>query len=123
MCIRDSVFVSSDGQPLRRSGFRRSVFQPAVKRAGLDGLTFHGLRHSAATQWQAQGVDIVTAKNRLGHADSRMILELYAHPDKDADKAAADLSAVGFWGVDENLPRDFRGIDLTDESPDSSEIR
>jgi integrase len=35
------VFVAPEGGPLRRSTFRTRVFNPAVRRAGFDGLTFH----------------------------------------------------------------------------------
>ncbi|MDH3731449.1 MAG: tyrosine-type recombinase/integrase [Acidimicrobiia bacterium] len=58
----------------------RKVFAPPVERAGL---TFHGLRHSAATQWVANGVDARTVQHRLGHADPRLVLLLYA-PRLDA---------------------------------------
>ena len=50
----DLIFLNIHGAPVRRSGFRTAVFLPAVESLGLDGLTFHGLRHSAATQWVAE---------------------------------------------------------------------
>jgi integrase len=40
------VFAASRGGPLFRSTFARDVWRPAVTRAGLEGFTFHGLRHS-----------------------------------------------------------------------------
>jgi hypothetical protein len=39
------------------------------------------------------GVDIRTAQNRLGHADARMTLEIYARATTEADRAAAE--AIG----------------------------
>ena len=42
----DFVFVAPHGGALRRSTFRTPVC-PAARRAGLDGLTFHQLVHSA----------------------------------------------------------------------------
>ena len=41
------VFAAPNGGPLRRSVFRTRVWEPAVKAAGFEGLTFHHLRHSA----------------------------------------------------------------------------
>jgi integrase len=44
----DLVFQSPDGGPVRAANFRLRVWSSAVEAAGLVGLTFHGLRHSAA---------------------------------------------------------------------------
>lgn len=91
------LFADAFGGPLRRSNFRGRVFAPAVDRAGLDGLTFHGLRHSAATQWVANGIDARTVQHRLGHADPRLVLRLYAHATNSADRAAAEISREIYW--------------------------
>jgi integrase len=40
------VFTASKGGPLFRGTFTRDIWRPAVQRAGLAGITFHGLRHS-----------------------------------------------------------------------------
>jgi integrase len=41
------LFLAPEGGPLRRSTFRTRVFNPAVRRAGVNGLTFDALRHTA----------------------------------------------------------------------------
>jgi integrase len=91
------LFADSFGGPLRRSNFRSRVFGPAVKAVGLDGLTFHGLRHSAATQWVAHGLDPRTVQHRLGHADPRLVLQLYAHAVSETDARAAEETAPIYW--------------------------
>ena len=83
--------------PVRRSSFRSQVFLPAVEGLGLAGLTFHGLRHSAATQWVADGVDLRTAQAWLGHADPHLVLRLYAHASDSAGISAAETVAERFW--------------------------
>jgi integrase len=93
------VFAAPDGGPLRYSHFRNRVFAPAVERAGLEGVTFHGLRHSAATAWVAAGIDVRTAQHRLGHATPRLVLELYAHATTEADRRAADLLGAALYGA------------------------
>jgi integrase len=40
------VFTAPRGGPLARSLFSRRAWEPAAARAGLSGVTFHGLRHS-----------------------------------------------------------------------------
>ena len=96
----DLLFVNRIGQPVRRSPFRLHVFLPAVRRVGLDGLTFHGLRHSAATQWVASGVDLRTVQAWLGHADPQLVLRLYAHASDTAARQAAKVVAESFWSTD-----------------------
>ena len=71
------VFVAPEGGPLRRSTFRARVFDPAVKRAELDGLTFHGLRHTAAGLLIEAGAHIETIKQRLGHSSIRVTSDVY----------------------------------------------
>lgn len=68
------VFVSPHGGPLRANHFRKRVFIPAVKRAGLDGLTFHGLRQSAVGFMIALGPHPRVMQQRMGHASVRTTL-------------------------------------------------
>ena len=75
----DFVFSRVDGAVLRLSWFRRSVFTPAVAAAGLDGLTPHGLRHTAASLAIASGADVKVVQTMLGHASATMTLDLYGH--------------------------------------------
>ncbi|MEZ5688730.1 MAG: site-specific integrase [Caenibius sp.] len=78
-----------DGQPLQRidKGFRA-----AVKRAGLEGVTPHTLRHTRGT-WLAQaGVPLWEIAGFLGQ-DQETTARIYAHHHPDYMRAAMD--AVG----------------------------
>jgi integrase len=58
-------------------------------------ITFHGLRHTHASQLIDAGVDIVTISKRLGHASPDVTLRVYAHLfQRDDDKAAAAIDAA-----------------------------
>lgn len=82
----DLVFTGPEGGPLRRY-FAERVFNPAVKQAGLDpALTFHGLRHVAASLMVAQGEHPRVIQARLGHATARLSMELYAHVPEATDR-------------------------------------
>lgn len=90
------VFVNGSGGPLRSGNFRNRVWKPAVTAAGLDGLTFHGLRHSAAALMVDAGLHPRVIQHRLGHATARLSMELYAHVSDDTDKRAAALLEENF---------------------------
>ena len=57
----------------------KTTFGKALKRAGLEGVRFHDLRHTAATMMVISGVDLVTVKEILGHFSIEMTMH-YAHP-------------------------------------------
>ncbi len=84
------VFVSPGGEPLHYSNWRRRVWLPALARAGFEDLTFHDLKHTAATTLVEEGVDIKTAQLRLGHANPQTTLRVYAQVTRRADRAAAE---------------------------------
>jgi integrase len=90
------VFTSDSGQPLRRSNFARRVWRPACERVGLDGVSFHSLRHTAATLMIAGGADAKKVQRRLGHANIRMTYDLYGHLLPEADEEVAS-SLDTFW--------------------------
>lgn len=61
------VFTTPGGYPLRMSNFRREVGNPAVRAAGLDGLSPHGLRHTAASLYISVGTPPKVVQRILGH--------------------------------------------------------
>lgn len=85
------VFSEPNGQPLRYSNWRSRVWKPAREAVGMTTLGFHDLRRANATAMVAAGVDIKTAQTRLGHADARMTLNIYAQATSKADADAAGL--------------------------------
>jgi integrase len=73
-----------------RNWFRRMVWRPACKAAGLTDMPrFHDLRHSHASWLLAGGADLQVVKERLGHA-SIMTTQRYLHTLPDADETAVD---------------------------------
>jgi len=89
------LFAQLDGSPLNPSNVS-SDWGTFAGRIGMPQLTFHGLRHTHASQLIASGrVDIVTISNRLGHAKPSVTLAIYAHMFKESDvKAAAAINAA-----------------------------
>jgi integrase len=74
------VFASRRGTPLGHRNVTRRGFEAARDRARLPlGLTFHDLRHAAASRLIRAGLDPVTVAGVLGHEDATVTLKVYAH--------------------------------------------
>ena len=84
------LFVGPRGGVLRRR-FGERILRPAVARAGLPGLTFHGLRHAAVSALVDEGVHPRVMAARAGHGTAKLTMELYAHVSDSADREAATL--------------------------------
>jgi integrase len=83
------IFLGPHGGVLRRR-FGERILRPAAARAGLAGLTFHGLRHAAVSALVDEGVHPRVMAARAGHDTARLTLELYAHVSDSADREAAN---------------------------------
>jgi integrase len=64
-------------------------FAKAVRTAKLEGVSFHTLRHTAASLLVMAGVDLATVREILRHKSIEMTLR-YAHLSGDHKKAAVD---------------------------------
>ena len=82
------VFPAADGGYQRRSNFRRRIWLPATSAAGVAGLRFHDLWHTAATFAAATGATTRELMERIGHSSPAAALR-YQHVMKDRDKAIA----------------------------------
>lgn len=69
------VFPSKNSTtPLNAQNFYHRVFQPALKRAGIEGVVWHTLRHSFASRLVMAGVDLRTVQELMGHKNIEMTL-------------------------------------------------
>lgn len=84
------VFQSTEGGPLRATNWRRRVWAPATKAAGVEGLTFDGLRHTAVGFMIALGYQATVIQKRMGHASICTTMDVYGHLLPSADEAVAD---------------------------------
>lgn len=56
----------------------RAVYNRAVKRAGIVGLTFHDLRHEATSRLVEKGIPVMTVQAITGHKSTQM-MKRYTH--------------------------------------------
>ena len=84
------VFAAPQGGVLHLRNFRRKCFDPAVRATGLDGLTPHALRHTAASLAISAGANVKVVQQMLGHKSATMTLDLYGHLFADQLDDVAD---------------------------------
>lgn len=81
-------------------GKKWKALAEALELVGTQGkpVTFHDLRHTYATAAIANGIDVKTVANSMGHANAAMTLNTYASPDPDAARRAAERMAETMGG-------------------------
>ena len=87
----DLVFANEVGGPLELRNLARRHLKPALEAAKLpDSFRLYDLRHTHATLLLAEGVHPKVAAERLGHATTRMTMDIYSHvlPGMQADASA-----------------------------------
>lgn len=90
------VFPDFGGAPTmpKKMATRMKALQ---KQAGVSGVKpTHGFRHGMASQMIADGVDIKTVSDRLGHADIAFTLRTYVQAVEGKDKQAAEQMGTMF---------------------------
>jgi integrase len=72
------VFVRDNGHLWRYS--LRHLFKAAIRAAKLpDEFTFHGLRHTYASQLVQSGAPLIVVADQLGHANTNTVSQTYGH--------------------------------------------
>ncbi len=85
------IFLSPTGNPYKRHDSIKGSYERLCKKAGISGLRFHDLRHTAATRMIEAGASIVAVSKILGHSDIKMTMR-YTHPDTSLKEAVELLT-------------------------------
>ena len=72
------VFSSPTGGPISPDSVLKMLHR-VLKRAGLEKVRFHALRHTFATMALQNGVDMKTLSGLLGHYSAGFTLDTYGH--------------------------------------------
>ena len=67
-----------------------------AERLGITGITFHGLRHTAASYMIKNNVPITTVSGVLGHSNTATTLNIYSHMIEDTKQDAINVLAGVF---------------------------
>jgi integrase len=91
----DPVFLSSNARRWSPSGLTDAVSW-LLKRARLEGMSIHDLRHCHASALLRGGANLRAVATRLGHADPSVTLKVYAHCLPNDDAALAEAAGAIF---------------------------
>lgn len=82
----DFVFTTELGEPCDPRNALRAL-EAAAKRAKVDGIGLHTLRHTAASVMLSNGVPLKVVSDILGHSSVAITGDIYGHvaPDVSAD--------------------------------------
>jgi len=95
---RKGEFVFTNDETKNHTQDVKTAFKGACRRAGIKGLRFHDLRHTAASRMIEAGVDLVTVSKILGHASIQMTMR-YAHPTAESMRRAVQKLGEYFEGT------------------------
>jgi len=84
----DLIFSLPDGSPIKPDTVSK-VFLKIVRKANLNHVRLHDLRHTHATLMLQQGVHPKIVQERLGHATIAVTLDTYSHVLPGMQEAAA----------------------------------
>lgn len=101
---KERLFVGRTGVPMRGNAISQAFIRARVK-VGMEGFTFHDLRHTGQTLAAATGATLKDLMKRLGHASPAAAYRyMHAVDGRDAEIASA-LSEIATHGSAVKLPR------------------
>jgi integrase len=86
----DLVFPNRVGKPMDPNNLYYREYKPLLKRGGLEGFTFHALRHTFATALFARGEHPKKVQSLLGHSSITQTMDTYSHLIDDIGGDAVD---------------------------------
>ncbi|WP_066640163.1 site-specific integrase [Desulfolucanica intricata] len=86
------MFPASDGRPLIEGAIRKTMNR-VLKKAGLEHIRVHDLRHTAGSILLDEGVPLTTVSAFLGHSTPATTASVYAHAIRKGESIAKFLDA------------------------------
>lgn len=95
--ITEHIFHAPEGGPFTPMNWTNRIFKPFMRELHeahpeVPELNPHELRHTRATLWKDDGVDLFSIAKLLGHSDLDMLAKRYAHNNVDTLKRALGLA-------------------------------
>jgi integrase len=84
----DLIFPNESGHPINHNNMVNRHFNPALKKAGIERIRFHDMRHTYASLLIEQGENIKYIQTQLGHSSPIVTWNVYAHLMKPVNQEA-----------------------------------
>ena len=98
----DECYICTGTQTVYEPRTMRQFFERGLKRAGVEHIKFHALRHSFATRAISAGIDPKTVAELLGHENCDITLNIYTTCTDDMMRCAVEkLSSLSRAGLRE----------------------
>lgn len=81
------VFCTEIGTPIEPRNFNRKFYQ-LRKKAGIEDVNLHALRHTYATRLLEKGVSLKVVQELLGHSKYDMTANVYSHVSPELKREA-----------------------------------
>jgi len=111
LTIDDLVFASVEGKPID-PGVLTHNFARLAKKAGLEGVRFHDLRHTFASLMLLRGAKVKIISEALGHSSVAFTMDVYSYIIEGMQEDAMAL-------LDEMLPEGVVKNSVAKMSPSS----
>jgi integrase len=93
------VFSARNGKPLGHRNATRRGFEAAAEEAGIEGVSFHSMRHAFASRMIDRGISSTVLAALMGHESStiteRRYIHLFDRQRTDEAVRQAMASAIG----------------------------
>ena len=98
------VFCSSNGKPIENQVINRA-FNKLIEENGLPKVVFHSLRHSSITyKLKLNGGDMKSVQGDSGHAQVKMVADVYSHIIDDDRRLNAERLEAAFYSGRQTTP-------------------
>ena len=94
------VFTGKKGKMLHPQS-ASTYFTMLGRKYNIVGLHPHALRHTMASLSIANGADIVSVSNKLGHTNPSITLNVYSHVNEEAQRKANAVLRIALYGSGE----------------------
>ena len=96
----DLIFPNEAGKPLSPINMVRRKFEPALKRAEIERIRFHDLRHTYASIQIELGENPKYIQHQMGHSSIKITFDTYGHLMKTVNREAANRLGEAIFGSD-----------------------
>lgn len=116
------VFCSSNGKPIEGQVINRA-FNKLIEEKGLPKVVFHSLRHSSITyKLKLNGGDMKSVQGDSGHAQVKMVADVYSHIIDDDRRLNAERMEAAFYSGRQTTTSEPVQSAATESSADDKEL-